>query len=177
MIAPDPPLADEAVALRPWSAADVPVIVRCASDELVARFIPQIPVPYSTADAVAYIERTVADSELNLAITDRAGGEVLGSVGLALKAWDEEMAEIGYWLAPEARGRGSATRALRLLSRWALRELRIARLQLQADAANLASQAVADRAGFVREAVLRNGMAGRDGPRDCVVYSLLPGEG
>ena len=176
MKAPDPPLADDAIALRPWRPDDAADIVRCCNDELVSHFIPILPLPYTLADAESFIERTVSDSELNLAITDRATAAVLGAVGVGLKAFDEEIAEIGYWLAPEARGRGVATHALMLLARWTLREVPIARLQLTADVANLRSQAVAERAGFVREAVMRNGFGGRDGRRDCVVFSLLPGE-
>lgn len=177
MKAPDPPLGDEAVVLRPWLPDDAGEIVRCCNDHLTSHFIPILPSPYTPADAESFIERTVSESEINLAITDRATGTVLGSVGVSLKAFDEEIAEIGYWLAPEARGRGAATRALVLLSRWTLREVPIARLQLTADVANLKSQAVAERAGFVREAVMRNGFtAGRRGHRDCVVFSLLPGE-
>ena len=45
--APDPPLADEVVALRPWTEADVDELVRCCNDPLVPRFIPVIPVPYT----------------------------------------------------------------------------------------------------------------------------------
>jgi RimJ/RimL family protein N-acetyltransferase len=176
MKAPDPPLGDDAVLLRPWRADDAGVIARCCNDKLVSHFIPFLPLPYTLADAEAFIERTTSETEVNLAITDRATGAVLGAVGVDLKAFDEEIAEIGYWLAPEARGRGAATRALILLSRWTLREVPIARLQLTADVANLPSQAVAERAGFVREAVMRNGFGGRDGHRDCVVFSLLPDE-
>jgi RimJ/RimL family protein N-acetyltransferase len=174
--APDPPLADDAVLLRPWTAADADEIVRCCSDPLIPRFIPVIPVPYTREDAIWFIERTVTDEELNLAITAHGSGRLLGSIGVGVRTSDAGMAEIGYWLAPEARGQGFATRALRLLSAWSLREMGIARLQLRADVENAASQRVAERAGFVREAVIRAGLMTRDGPRDAVVFSLVPGE-
>ena len=174
---PDPPLRDEQVALRPWTMDDVDEIVRCCNDPLVPRFIPVIPVPYTAADAEWYVRRNDEPAELNLAITDAGDGRLLGAIGFSLKRWDPEIAEIGYWLAPEARGRGAATRALALLSRWLLRTDPPARLQLTTDVANQASQAVARRAGFTREALLRGGMAGRDGGRvDCVMFSMLPEE-
>jgi RimJ/RimL family protein N-acetyltransferase len=115
-----------------------------------------------------------ADGTIRL--TDRATGALLGAVGVGVKPWDAGMAEIGYWLAPEARGRGAATRALVLLSRWTLREWPIGRLHLMADVDNTASQAVAERAGFTREGVMRSGMLARGVARDHVVFSLLPGE-
>jgi RimJ/RimL family protein N-acetyltransferase len=172
---PDPPLRDDALHLRPWADEDAPEIVRCCSDPLIPRYIPFIPMPYNLSDAEQFIERsrTPAD-ELNLAIAGHSG-ELFGAIGVSIKA-DPDIAETGYWLAPEARGRGLATRALRLLSAWTLREIGVARLQLQTDVENLASQAVATRAGFTREAVLRAYMDNRGTRRDSVMFSIIPGE-
>jgi RimJ/RimL family protein N-acetyltransferase len=52
----------------------------------------------------------------------------------------------------------------------------VARLQLQTDIENLASQAVASRAGFTREAVLRGYTDNRGARCDSVMFSLVPGE-
>jgi RimJ/RimL family protein N-acetyltransferase len=172
---PDPALRDDAVHLRPWTEEDAPEIVRCCSDPLIPRYIPVIPMPYSLSDAEQFIERSRTPSdELNLAVAGHSG-ELFGAIGVAIQP-DPGIAEIGYWLSPEARGRGLATRALRLLSAWALRETDIARLQLQTDVENLASQAVATRAGFTREAVLRAYMDNRGTRRDSVMFSIIPGE-
>jgi RimJ/RimL family protein N-acetyltransferase len=85
-------------------------------------------------------------------------------------------AAVGCWLAPHARGRGIATRAVRLLARWAFDDLGIARLQITCGPDNLASQRVAERAGFTREGVLRSHYPFKGGRRDTVVFSLLPGD-
>jgi len=61
---------------------------------------------------------------------------------------DESVGEIGYWVAGPARGRGIATRAVRLASEWALRELGLGTLELMTHEDNLASQGVARAAGF-----------------------------
>ena len=88
------------------------------------------------------------------------------------------MAEVGYWVARAGRGRGHATRALRLLSHWLLDDLGVARVQLQADVRNEASLRVAEKAGFTREGVLRSSRYNaRRGERvDFAMFSLLPGE-
>jgi RimJ/RimL family protein N-acetyltransferase len=80
-------------------------------------------------------------------------------------------------MAATARGRGVCTRALRLLSRHALDHLGLQRLQLVADPDNVASQRVAEKAGFRREGVLRAHLRHPDGRiRDSVMFSLLPGD-
>ena len=55
----------------------------------------------------------------HFAITATETGELLGSIGLKDIDWDAGRAEAGYWVAPEARGRGVATLALRALVSWA----------------------------------------------------------
>jgi RimJ/RimL family protein N-acetyltransferase len=89
---------------------------------------------------------------------------------------DDACAAVGYWLAPDARGRGVATRTLRLLARWAFEHLAVARLELTCAPDNVASQRVAERCGFVRESVLRSHIRFKGGRRDTMVFSLLPGE-
>jgi [ribosomal protein S5]-alanine N-acetyltransferase len=76
-------------------------------------------------------------------------------------------------VAAAARGRGLATTALRLVSRWAVRELGIARVHLTAHVDNPASQRVAERAGFRREGVLRAWEEIRGERVDLVMFSLV----
>ncbi|WP_377268509.1 GNAT family N-acetyltransferase [Peterkaempfera sp. SMS 1(5)a] len=58
--------------------------------------------------------------------------------------------EIGFELAPGARGRGYATEALQALAGWALRQPGVHRVTATTAPGNLPSQRVMDRAGFRR---------------------------
>ena len=179
---PDPPLSDGLVTLRPWGEqGDAEAIAAACNDRAIREFLDQIPSPYTLADAHAYIEgshRAWRDGSMtNFAITE--AGLAVGSIGVRwLDGLDEGVAEVGYWMATEARGRGLCTRAVRLISGWALRDCGVARLQLRADEENGASKRVAENAGFTREGVLRSSRYNaRLGRRvDFVMYSLLPGE-
>jgi RimJ/RimL family protein N-acetyltransferase len=103
-------------------------------------------------------------------------GVVVGSIGIGVNV-HKYRGRIGYWVAAPARGQGVCTRALRLLARWALEELRLQRLDLITDPDNLPSQRVAEKVGFRREGVLRAHLRHPDGRiRDSVLFSLLPGE-
>ena len=91
-------------------------------------------------------------------MTDAATGELLGSVSLDRFA-ERQAAEIGYWVKREARRRGVALGAARLVVAWAFGELGVERLELLTYPGNEASQAIAARLGFTRECLLRGFLA------------------
>jgi RimJ/RimL family protein N-acetyltransferase len=177
---PDPPLRDRDVWLRPWEDADLPALVSACQDPEIARWTA-VPWPYAERDALQYLTRVEPDRragrELGLAIVDTHDGTLLGSCGLARLEWEERKAEIGYWIAAPARGRGVGSRATRLLSRWALEELELERLELLANPANWASQQLALAAGYTREGLLRSYRPRKGEREDLVMFSLLRGEG
>jgi RimJ/RimL family protein N-acetyltransferase len=172
----EPPvvLTDGTVTLRAWELTDAPAVHAACQDPEIARFLP-IPQPYTAADARAYVAARRADwagdDERSFAITDAATGRLLGSIARHRQAGHR--AEIGYWLAPEARGRGVATRALRLVVDWSLAQ-GLVRLELFTRPDNAASGAVARRAGFELEGVRRAWSPDREGRlEDAVFYVLL----
>ena len=136
-----------------------------------------MPHGYTERDATEFIatreEDRAAGLGISFAVVD-SHGKLLGSIGLMNFDWPERKAEIGYWVAKEARRRGVGTRALVLLSRWAIEQLGLERIELTASPRNSASLALARRAGFTREGTLRR-FRYRHGEReDLVMYSLLP---
>jgi RimJ/RimL family protein N-acetyltransferase len=166
VIAPDPQLAAEGVVLRAPDDGDAAWIADASTDPDIARFIVEAPPPRRWAPAT--------DSEL--VITD-THGEPLGMVSLRIAEGDPGLAAVGYWLRPQARGRGVATVAVLLLAGWSFDQLGVRRLELTTVPENVASQRVAERAGFTREGLLRGLQATRDGGRqDSVMFSLLPAD-
>jgi RimJ/RimL family protein N-acetyltransferase len=171
-------LRDDTVVLRPWRMDDAPAVEAACQDPDIAHWIPFIPRPYTLEDAETYIRTCLesSDERQPFAIVDARTGTLVGSVDMSVNS-HQYRGHIGYWVASNARGQGICTRALRLLSRWALEELRLQRLELITDPDNAASQRVAERVGFQREGVLRSHLRHPDGRvRDSVMFSLLPGE-
>jgi ribosomal-protein-alanine N-acetyltransferase len=162
-------LSDGEIVLRPWSLDDLDALVRAIDDPEIGRWMPKIPHPYSAEAGAAYLARS-AGREGRFAIVRADGGGLVGGISLVPKHWGR--AEIGYWIRADARGRGLATRALVLISRWGL-ERGFRRLQLHADVANPASHRVAEKAGFVREGVLRSWIEHDGSERDHILFSLL----
>jgi RimJ/RimL family protein N-acetyltransferase len=163
-------LEDDAILLRAYTEDDVPALVAALNDREISRWT-RIPFPYTKEDAREFLRST---TETAFAVTNKRTGELLGGIGLRLPA--EGIGEVGYWVKRDARGRGVATRALLLLSRWALEEQGLARLQLTAEPGNVASQRVAEKAGYVREGLLRRFLNIGGERRDAVMYSLFPGD-
>jgi RimJ/RimL family protein N-acetyltransferase len=108
------------------------------------------------------------------AVVDEATGEFVGFAALVTIDQEGREAEAGYIVSPQARGRGVAARALRLLTDWALNELALERVELRITPENLGSIRVAERCGYVREGVLRSVHFKQGERSDLVVYSRLP---
>jgi len=168
-------LTDGVVSLRPWQPDDAPAVFVACQDPLIARFIP-IPQPYTEDVARAFVEVRrndwATEDERSFAIVDAAGDALLGAI--ARHGPVGHRATFGYWLASHARGRGVATRALRLITEWTLGTTDVIRLELYTDLENDASGRVAARAGFEREGIRRAWDLDRGGrPIDVIFYVLV----
>ena len=163
---PDPRLEDGRVVVRPFWIEDAPAVQAACDDPDVAQWIHLVPSPYTLDDAETFIadswRRLVAGERARLAIADAGGEKLLGSVSLDLFA-DRQAAEMGYWIAREARRQGFALAAARLVVRWAFEEIGIERLEILTYPGNAASQALAEKLGFRREGVLRGFLATEPG--------------
>jgi RimJ/RimL family protein N-acetyltransferase len=124
---------------------------------------------------VAYLEECRRDGVLlDLVIADPSTDEYLGEVMIAVG--EHAVAEVGCLVAPSARGRGCATEALRLIVPWAFHTLGLARIHVFVAVTNPAGLALAERAGFRREGVLRAYLALNGARVDAVVFSRLPAD-
>lgn len=174
---PHEPLSDRVVALRRWRAADAPAIAAAVQDPEIPRWT-MVPASYTEDDAVMYLAVQVRDEQAgtgaHFAVVDAPDGPLLGAISLLRFDWAHSNAEIGYWAAAEARGRGAMTRAVRLVTAWGFAGLGLMRIAIQAAPENPASQRVAERAGFTREGIKRSAHGGKDGRHDLVVYARLP---
>lgn len=150
---PDPPLADGVVRLRPWLVADAAALAAAWADPEVQRWTA-VPPRRSEADAARWIagdaERRRCGLALDLVVSpaDPLDGTVLGEVGLGPIDWGAGRANLGWWVAAPARGRGVASRAAALLAAWTVATLGLA-VDVDVDPANPASAKVARRVAAV----------------------------
>ncbi|RIV34603.1 GNAT family N-acetyltransferase [Micromonospora radicis] len=167
----------EGLRLRPFRPADVPDVTAGCADPLTQRFLDGLPSPYTEADARRWVAEgapaAFAGGGAAYAVADPATDRLLGTVGLSNPVPQRNQAEIGYWVAPSARGRGVAGAATRALAGRAFAD-GFARLELLAHVENSISQRVALAAGFRPEGVRRGAAPVRGGGRrDLTVWVRL----
>ena len=160
--------------IRNWQIQDAPSIAKYANNRKIwINLRDSFPYPYSPGDAEVFISRVMgADPAAIFAIATRL--EAIGSIGFMLgKDVHRFTAEMGYWLAEPYWGKGIMTDAVQFLTTWAFQELRLHRISAAPYATNTASHRVLEKAGFIREGILRSS-AFKDGKiLDQFLYSQI----
>ncbi len=173
-----PPLSltNDDITLRRFNLRDLPVVEEASSDDVIPR-ISTVPTSYTVAAGRAYIDRQHqrlrSGEGWSLAIVDATTDRALGQVGLWISHLSKGRAEIGYWVAPSARGRGAAAKAVLLLGDWAFANIDVDRLSLFIEPWNDASIMTAERAGFTREGILHSWERIDGEPKDVVSFVRL----
>ena len=110
---------------------------------------------------------------LGLAVTDAGGRPFLGHVMLHTLDFKHRRGEVGYWLVPGARGRGTGRTAVCLLVDWAFARLDLERLEITTTPDNTAARALARSLGFVEEGIMRARNLERGRRVDVVLLARL----
>ena len=165
-------LAGEGVALRPLRPDDAPAFAAAFADDpdlgaLVG--FEEDPDEAWFRDSFESEQR----SGLQFAVTAGGSDVLQGLVIVHHVAADHGRAEIGFWLARDARGFGLGRRAVALLVDWLFEHPWVRRLELTTTPANVGALALAESLGFTREGVLRQRVVERGRAVDIVWFGLL----
>ncbi|WP_461035682.1 GNAT family N-acetyltransferase [Streptomyces mayteni] len=184
---PDVSISTDRLVLRPFEEADIPALADMMNDELTAAWT-SVPIPYTPGDAHRWITRSAPTERTSgrgivLAVDELLTHRLVGSLHLKNTNWGTLTSEVGYVVAPWARGEGYAAESVLAIAQWLFRDQKFERLELRTAAGNTASQQVAQKIGSVSEGVLRNALIVRsrtedggwtDIRTDLIVWGLLP---
>lgn len=117
-----------------------------------------------------------ANSEDEIGLNIVFKGEIVGGTGFHEINRRDKSAEIGYWLAKDATGKGLMTKSVIRLLDYAFDEMKLNRIAIKCVPENIKSRAIPERLGFTNEGIERQ--AGWLHTRfvDHVVYSMLARE-
>jgi RimJ/RimL family protein N-acetyltransferase len=162
--------------LEPLSARHLDDLDALAHDPEVLRFT-RVPEPPPSGFAHTWLARYEAGRRTGTAEGFAAVDPDGAFLGLALAPEidvEGRELELGYIVAPAARGRGVATAILRQLTRWAFAEAGALRAYLLIETGNAASRRVAERCGYVQEGVMRSVHLKQGRRADLTLWSRLP---
>ncbi len=172
-------LTDGVIKLRPFGEADIDIVYQaiCASVKELSVWMSWCHEGYEKQEIATFFEsREEAwknETEYSFAIYDVETNEFLGSLGINYIKREYQVANLGYWIKTSQTGRGVASRATRLGARFALEQLKLQRIEIIAAVGNRASQRVAEKAGALREGVMRKRLLVHGEPHDAVLFSLV----
>ncbi|MEO7448211.1 MAG: NUDIX hydrolase [Humibacillus sp.] len=173
----DQPVIDDGdLRLRPWSSTDVDPTVGL-HDELIARWFDVPRAPPTREHHAAWVETNRAewdDRRRKVTFLVEWRGEAVGSVDVRRRS--DGVGVLSWITYAPYRGRGLASRAVRLLVDWAFTELGYRRVEAEVNPLNRASLRTAMRAGLRREGLLRGNTTLDGQPHDTVVLARLAGD-
>ena len=153
---------------------DGEALVRHANNPNIASQLrDRFPHPYTRRDAQAFLSGALsAEDSTNFAI-DVEGGAVGGIALVPGSDVERYSAEIGYWLGEAYWGRGIAAEALTLMTGFAFSSMNLLRIFALPFANNSQSTRVLEKAGFLKEGILRSSSVKHGRPRDQALYAVV----
>src|SRR5258706_5785738 len=166
------------VLIRPYQLSDAEELYEAAKESVdeVQPFLPWCHPDYLIDEARNWIELQVdqfrAAKEFQFVIASR-DGRFVGGCGLNGIDDETRRANLGYWIRSSETQRGAATAATRLLVRWAFENTSLNRLEILVSTLNLASLRAAEKAGAIREGILRSRLLLHGITHDAVGFSFI----
>jgi RimJ/RimL family protein N-acetyltransferase len=172
-------LSNNLVKIRRYRADDVPLLFEAARESTNEMLVwlswchPNYTIEESRSFVLSSETAWNEKIRFGFAVFDVKSDLFLGGVGLNQINRNHNFANLGYWVRSSQTGRGIATAATLLAAKFGFADLGLNRIEILTATGNLASRRVAEKAGAIKEGILRNRLLLHDRPQDAVMYSLI----
>jgi ribosomal-protein-alanine N-acetyltransferase len=164
------------VVLREFSTRDLPMAMELSTDPYVP-LIGTLSANANPQEAQAWVDRQrgrwAEGAGFSFAIAEAGTDRAVGCIGLWLAQLTRGRAAAGYFVAPNARGRGIAAAALTAVTSFAWSIPALHRIELYIEPWNAGSIKTAERAGYEREGLLRSYQEIGGCRRDMLLYTVI----
>lgn len=175
-----PTLRHGLITLRAVRNSDIDAIYEACQDPLIPRFTT-VPSPYTLTHAQFFVQeqepaRFASKSELLFVITEGYETEerFCGLISFHSVSLGNHAAEIGYWIAASARGKGIGTTAAKLITEYGLQTMGFRRIEALVDVDNEASKALLRKVGYQLEGIMRQKVTRDNGEQiDMALFSRV----
>lgn len=161
----------------PHHAGELAAVVR-ANHEEFGRWLPWASEDYSVETAAEFIglnlKRLAEKGEFATLV--ELDEKIVGSIGFHHLDTNNRSAQLGYWLAEDAQGKGLMTRSAKVLIEYLFEKLDLNRIQINCNVENTKSRAIPERLGFKLEGIHRRVEFRRGRFGDQAIYSMLKEE-
>ncbi len=166
--------------IRGYQTQDIPTIHQLVEEPEIYRH--QIWGPNSLAATTQFVELCITNqrasprTHFENVVEDLATGEVIGAIGIRIQDQKARKADIGYWICKDRWGEGLATEATRAVLKFGFTQLNLNRVWATASTKNPASIRVLEKAGMLKEGMLRSDLFIRGEYRDSQLLAVLKNE-
>ena len=161
--------------LREWKLSDKESIAENANNINIWNNVRDyFPFPYTVEDGEQFIKMVLSKPKPSTDLTIEIEGKAVGGIGIVLQADVERIsAEIGYWLGENYWNRGIMTNVVKEMVEYAFTHFPIKKLYAPVFDFNTASQRVLEKAGFEKEAILKQAAIKNGKVIDLHYYGLI----
>ena len=148
-----------------------------ASLDEMKPWLPFVQTTPAVADTEANIRESISNfmrrTGLRFLIFNKDTNDFIGTTGFQNIDWDVQKLEIGYWIDTRHAGKGYMVEAIDCLSRYAMEDLEMKRVEIRTEAENVKSRAIPEKLGFRLEGILENEDLSVDGTKwtDTCIYA------
>ncbi|WP_342434043.1 GNAT family protein [Neobacillus sp. FSL H8-0543] len=169
----------ERLILREVTTADAADMLSYLSDKNVVKHMGLVPFQTveDVLDEISWYQSIYNEGTgIRWGITLKDSGKVIGSCGFLNMLSKHNRAEVGYELSKDHWGKGIASEALEAVVNYGFHHFQLERIQALIEPANVSSQKLVERQGFVREGLLRHYEYTNGKFDDLYMYSILKEE-
>ncbi|MEA1937472.1 MAG: GNAT family protein [Patescibacteria group bacterium] len=160
--------------LRPFKMSDAESVAENVNNKNIYRHMLVIPYPYTIKDAKQWLRKVINNNRKkipeNAVFAIEIDGQAVGSISIN-KIEQEHKAEIGYWLGEKYQGKGIMTQAIKEITKYGFRELKLCRLYAQVFSFNEGSMRVLEKNGYKFEGTLKKEVKKDNKFLDCCLFA------